>query len=198
MQVLLIRHALPLRVENEVGPADPVLSELGRRQAAALAGWLAEERIDAVYTSPLRRALETADPLATMLGQPAVVADGVAEFDRHSAEYVPLEELKAANDPRWQRMVDGEHWEDGLLSPEEFRDQVVAAVERIVADHAGQSVAVVCHGGVVNAYLGHVLGLPMRLFFEPAYTSISRVLASGAGHRTLVSVNETAHLRGLA
>jgi len=54
----------------------------------------------------------------------------------------------------------------------------------------------VCHGGVINAYLAHVLGLDDLLFFEPAYTSISRVRASRRGHRMLVSANETAHLRG--
>jgi len=55
----------------------------------------------------------------------------------------------------------------------------------------------VCHGGVINVYLAHVLKSPDLMFFEPRYTSIHRVRASTSGTRTLVSVNETAHLRGL-
>jgi probable phosphoglycerate mutase len=56
---------------------------------------------------------------------------------------------------------------------------------------------VICHGGVVNAYAGHVLGIDDPLFFLPAYTSISRILASGSGPRSIKSLNETAHVREL-
>jgi probable phosphoglycerate mutase len=58
-------------------------------------------------------------------------------------------------------------------------------------------VAIVAHGGVVNIYLAHVLGTRQPMFFEPAYTSINRVLAARSGQRQIRSVNETAHLRGL-
>jgi broad specificity phosphatase PhoE len=71
----------------------------------------------------------------------------------------------------------------------------VAAIERVVATHPGGLVAIVAHGGVINAYLAHILGLGTRMFFEPAYTSVSRVVASRSGARQLVSVNETGHLR---
>ena len=52
----------------------------------------------------------------------------------------------------------------------------------------------VCHGAVINLYLGHVLGLARLLWFEPNYASISRVRASRDGVRSVVSLNETAHL----
>lgn len=190
MELLLIRHALPVRVdEGDVdGPADPELSEVGRLQARALDGWLAGEQIDAVWSSPMRRALETAAPLAERLGLEAVVDEGLAEYDRHAVSYIPIEELKAANDPRWNQLPE---------RPEEFAAEVVEAVERIIAAHAGQRVAVVCHGGVVNAYAGHVLGITDPLFFLPHYTSISRVLASAAGVRSIASLNEAGHIRHL-
>ena len=54
----------------------------------------------------------------------------------------------------------------------------MAGVERIIAANSGRTVAVVAHGGVVNVYLAHVLGIDEPMFFEPAYTSISRVLAA--------------------
>ena len=193
MELLLIRHALPIRVEGADGPADPPLSAAGHRQAIALAEWLVPEPLDALYVSPMVRARETAAPLAALRGVEAVVEEGVAEFDKDADSYVPMEELKAAGDPRWQEIVDGGYFGD--TSPEEFQATVVDAVERIVGAHPGGTAAVVCHGGVINAYLAHVLGLDDLLFFEPAYTSISRVEASRRGHRMIVSVNERAHLR---
>src|SRR5215210_6640675 len=70
MELILVRHAEPRRVgAGEVdGPADPGLTDRGRQQAERLAAWLAVEPVDAVITSPLRRARETAAPVASALG----------------------------------------------------------------------------------------------------------------------------------
>lgn len=193
MELLLIRHALPERVEGSSGPADPGLTDAGRQQAELLADYLASERIDAVYSSPMRRAVETAAPLAARLGVTPVVVEEVAEYDRHSNEYVPIEELKAAGDPRF--------YDPGLLAgvdpPHVFAERVVTAVERVVAAHPGAAAAIVCHGGVINAYLAAVLGLDVEPpgFFYPNYTSIHRVAAARSGERSILALNETAHLR---
>ena len=197
MELLLIRHALPVRRELEIGAADPELSEDGHAQARHLAEYLAAEApLDALYASPLNRARQTAVPIAERFGLEIVLEDAVAEWDRHSNEYVPIEELKAAGDPRWQALLRGE-WTAHDESPEQFTERVVAAVERMIADHRGERIAVVCHGGVINTYLGHVLGLgAQQSFFYPNYTSIHRVAAASSGERSVVTVNETAHLRG--
>jgi probable phosphoglycerate mutase len=122
------------------------------------------------------------------------VAD-LTEFDAHLPTYVPIEELRA--DPvAWQEAVDAWLSPEAELTRQDFRRTVVAAVEAIIGSHRSERVAVVCHGGVINAYLSHVLHLPGTIFFEPAYTSVSRVIASGT-HRQLVSVNEAPHLEGL-
>ena len=190
MELLLIRHGLPVRVDEGTvaGPADPDLSERGLAQAAALADWLVGEAIDAIWVSPMRRAAQTAAPLVQRLGLPVVIDEDIAEYDRDAASYIPIEELKAANDPRWREVPE---------QPEHFQAVVVAAVERIVAAHPRQRVAVVCHGGVINAYAAHVLGIADPLFFLPLYTSISRVFAASTGERSVASLNETAHVRGL-
>jgi probable phosphoglycerate mutase len=194
VEILLIRHALPRRVENADGrPADPPLSDEGREQARRLAAWLASDPLDAIYASPLRRAAETAAPLAAAKGIEVVTAEGIAEYDAASPVYVPLEELKAADPAAWRAAVQG-----GLyagIDIEAFARTVVASVEEIVAAHPGGRVAVVCHGGVVNAWAAHVLGIPRPLFFEPTYTSVSRFVAARSGERSIVSLGETAHLR---
>ena len=196
MELLLIRHGLPVRVEEHDGIADPELSTAGHQQAKFLAEYLSSERIDALYSSPQRRALQTAAPIAADTGLPITVVDDVAEWDRTSNFYIPIEELKATNDPRWQAMVRGD-WTAEDDTMEGFRDRVVRAIEALVAQHNGERIAISCHGGVINAYLSHVLGLPIsKGFFYPNYTGINRVMASQSGHRSVLTINETSHLRG--
>jgi 2,3-bisphosphoglycerate-dependent phosphoglycerate mutase len=197
MELLLIRHALPVRIEEADGPADPDLAEAGRHQAAFLAEYLHDERVHAVYASPLRRAVQTAAPLAEDQGVPITLEEGVAEFDRLHSTYIPVEQLKAENHPDWQKLLDGTLADDLGIDSAEWRALVVATLERIITDHAGQKVAVVCHGGVINAYLAHILGVSWSEpgFFYPNYTSIHRVAAARTGERMILTVNETFHLR---
>ncbi len=197
MELLLIRHALPVRRELDEGRADPELADDGLAQAAHLARYLETERIDAVYASPMRRAHQTAEPLAASQGVDVVLEEGVAEYDRDASWYVPVEELKAANDPRWQEMLDGT-WHASLdVDPFQFRDTVSGAIEAIIAANPSRKVAVVCHGGVINAYLSRILDLGDPTgFFYPNYTSIHRVMAARSGERSILTLNETSHLRG--
>ena len=70
-----------------------------------LANYLATEKIAAIYSSPMKRAVQTAEPLAQTTGLPISIVDEVAEYDRLSNEYIPIEELRAANDERWQKLL---------------------------------------------------------------------------------------------
>jgi probable phosphoglycerate mutase len=195
VEIILVRHALPVRIELETGVADPELSIEGHEQSKKMAAYLASENIDAVYVSPLRRARETAQPLIEKLGIQFNICEGVAEFDRNSNEYVPIEELRATNDPRWQKMLQGE-WDETADSPEVFRNRVISSLNEIIERHPGEKVAVVCHGGVINQYLAYVLGIDTQMgFFYPQYTSIHRVAASRSGAKSIVSINEASHLR---
>ena len=196
MELLLIRHGLPERIERDDGlPADPPLAPRGREQAERLARWLEPDQIDAVYTSPMRRARETATPLAQAKGLELVLEPGVAELDQSSPVYLPLDELKRTDPARWRALVQGGLYEGIDLTT--FQQTVTSALERIIAAHPRQRVAVVCHGGVINGWARHVLGVssPLFLFFDPTYTSINRFLAAKSGERSLVSLNEAAHLR---
>lgn len=197
MELLFIRHALPQRVEGFDGPADPELSEAGQHQARHLAEYLGFERIHAVFASPLRRAVQTAEPVAARQSIEVTLADGIAEYDREAPEYIPVEQLKAEGLPGWQAVLTGDAHRSVGVDPHEFRSGVVEAVEDIINTHPGEKVAAVCHGGVINAYITHVLGIPDPSgFFYPNYTSIHRVAAARSGERSLLSLNETCHLRG--
>lgn len=196
MELLLIRHGLPVERAVLDGPADPGLSEHGIAQAERLARYLAPESLTAIYSSPLRRAVETAAPVSASSSLTTRIIDGVAEWDRNAAEYVPVEELKARDDPRWRSLLNGE-WE-GEESVDDFHQRVRDTLEALIGAHRGETIAVVCHGGVINSYVGHILGLDgsRPTFFYPNYTSIHRIAAATSGERSIVTLNETAHLRG--
>ncbi len=196
MELVLVRHALPERIDAtpDGGPADPGLVERGHDQAARVVQALARDRVDAVYASPAARAQQTAAPLAAALGLEVRVEPGLAEFDAGHDSYVPVEELKAADDPRWQALklgaVPG-------IDASAFREAVVAGVERVVAAHPGGRAVCFTHSGSINAYTGHVAGVPAALWVAPAYASLTRVGAARDGRRGLVSLNETGHVRDL-
>ncbi len=197
MELVLIRHALPIRLDAVSGPADPPLDELGQSQARALAEDLGPTHLDALYTSPLLRARETAQPIEALTGLEAGVVDGVAEWDRHATSYVPIEQLRTEAPEVWRALASGDLAALGI-DVDAFVARVVEAMTEIAAAHAGQRVGVVCHGGVINVYLSQVLGLDRLLFFPPSYTSVSRVAISDDGRTGLLSLNETGHLRRMA
>ena len=143
----------------------------------------------------LRRAHQTALPLAEVLGLDVELEPRVSEYDRDSDLYVPLEELKETDYPAWKAFMD-QGYPPGI-DLERFCSDVIDAMESIIAGNRGRNVAVVCHGGVINVWAAHVLGMPHRLFCDVRYTSISRFLATSSGLRSVSSLNEAAHLRDL-
>jgi probable phosphoglycerate mutase len=194
MELVLVRHAEPHRVEasEHGGPADPALTPRGHEQADALAAWLRGEQISAVLSSPLRRAVETAAPVATTHARALEIVDELAEYDRNSTTYIPIEDLRGTDRPEWHAMQQGQLHEVADGDPAAFRQRVVDGIESIVGRHGGQTVVVVTHGGVINAYVGHILGVDTPLWFEPRYAAITRVAAQTTGRRlrSLVTLNE--------
>jgi len=189
MELVLIRHGLPERRDDT---SDPPLSAVGRDQAERVARYLARERFDVVFASTMLRAIQTAQPFAAQTGHEILTREGIVEFDRGSGAYVPMEELKRDDYEAWKKFAAGDHGTDIVA----FQQTVVATLEPIVVAHAGKRVAVFCHGGVVNVWTAHVLGMAPRLFFEPVYASVHRYLCAGTGQRNIVSLNERCHLEG--
>ena len=196
MEIVLVRHALPLRAEASADgcAADPGLAERGHGQAERVVRALSGQQVTAVVSSPMRRARETAAPLAAALGLELQVVDGLAEFDVADPTYVPVEELRAAGDPRWAALVRGDLYSHGV-DPVAFRSRVVDAVESIVSP--GGRAVLFSHAGSINAYAGHVLGQDKPLWFAPAYCSLTRIGAARDGRRGMISLNETGHVRDL-
>ena len=196
MELILIRHGLPEKVVTTDGsPADPPLSATGLKQAELVASYLNDIRLDGLYSSQLRRAHETAVPLAREQGLDIETEQGVAEYDRDAGSYIPVEQLKEENYEQWQNLMKGEM---GSVDFTVFYDTVVASLTRLVDENRGKTIAVACHGGVVNVWAAHVLGLQPAMFFNPNYTSLSRFKAASTGEKSIITLNEHFHLKALS
>ena len=195
MELILVRHALPERVENVDGVADPGLQAIGWTQAERLADWLSREHIDHIAVSPKRRAVETATPLAERLGLTPEIIHGFAEIDRSSRTYIPVEEMRRENNAHWQAIVSGDWASVGYHDPAEFHREVVAARDDLLARFGDHRVVIVSHGGTINAIVSAYLGFESpRFLFDFGYTSITRA-GKGYTDRVIIrSLNEMAHL----
>ncbi|GIR38017.1 MAG: hypothetical protein CM15mP49_34020 [Actinomycetota bacterium] len=92
MELIIVRHGRPIRIEGADGIADPELAPIGLKQAEAVADYLQDLSIDLVVSSPI--VLANCRPLLKRLGLEAQIIPDLAEIDRDSDTYVPMEELK--------------------------------------------------------------------------------------------------------
>jgi probable phosphoglycerate mutase len=189
MQLLVIRHALPLRSEPGQG-SDPELSADGIAQAKRLPDALARFPIARLVSSPQRRAIQTAQPVADALGLTVDVDDRVAEYDRDLEHYTPIEEASQAD---LQRLIDG-HLPGGV-DEDAFIARVKAGVDEIVNAAAHEdTVALFSHGGVINALLHDIMRTKRLLCVQVDYAGITRLLKSRTGKLGVAGVNSVEHV----
>jgi 2,3-bisphosphoglycerate-dependent phosphoglycerate mutase len=177
-EIIMVRHAEPdyNATNGTYEPPDPPLTQRGGLQAARLAERLQDTQIDAVYSSTMRRAIETADVIAAAKNLPVIrtpqlreVAIGPRVLNSGKEDPKELASqvlVRFLNNPRWDAI-------EGLEPSRPFRHRVVQAVEAIISRHPGERVVLVTHAGVINAYLSMVLDIPRDMFFLPEHASIS-------------------------
>jgi probable phosphoglycerate mutase len=196
--VLLVRHG-----ENEwvtsgrlAGRAPHVhLNEKGHAQAKTLAEMLAQQPIAAVYSSPLERCVETAQPLANVLGLPVCVEPGIVEVDYGAWMGADLKELNKL--PEWFKV---QHFPSSFRFPggetlRETQQRAVEAVERLAAAHPNQTIVLFSHGDIIRTLIAHFAGTPIDLFQRVQISTASlTTLALFDGRPALLNVNVTAEL----
>jgi broad specificity phosphatase PhoE len=165
----LIRHARnDYLVQNKIAGWLPKvhLDDEGRRQAEAIAVKLSAEPIRAVYSSPLERAMETAEPLAHKLGLKVVACEGLGEirFGDWTDQSLP----KLDDDPRWRRW---NSFRSGTQAPEgdlmiEAQTRIVREIVRLRDAHPSETIALVTHGDPIKAAVAYFLGSPLDLFLR--------------------------------
>jgi len=192
-ELVLVRHAAHDRVGSTLCGRMPgvVLGEEGRRQAAALAGRLADAGAAAVLSSPLERARETAAPIAARLGLEARPDADFVEID--FGDWTGRRFDSLAGSPDWDAWNSrrGTARPPGGEAMAAVRDRAWAGMERARAGHPDGRVIVVSHCDVIKAAIAALLGLPLDHLgrFDVAPASISTVhLWPGGGRVT--GINE--------
>jgi probable phosphoglycerate mutase len=199
--VLFVRHGhTPTTGKVLPGRARGLhLSEQGRAQADAVAGRLAAlSKIDAVYASPLERTRETAAPIAAARGLRVRTDRRLLEAD--IGEWTGLELKAVRRLPEWKKVHShptGFRFPGGESFPE-MQDRMLAAVERLQADHAGETVVAVSHADPIKAAVAHALGTHLDLFQRVTVSpcSVSAVVY-GDGGPVVLSVNSVGDLTAL-
>jgi broad specificity phosphatase PhoE len=164
--LLLARHGETdwNRARRWQGHADRPLTDRGRAQAAGLAERLAGIPLDAVYSSDLRRARETAEAVAHVQGLEVVELPALREVDVGSWQGLTRDEAEARFPEGFQRWRAGATgWDDGESYGEMSR-RVLAAVETIANAHQGGRVLIVTHGGPIRAIHGAALGMDVEAY----------------------------------
>ncbi|HET6642549.1 MAG TPA: histidine phosphatase family protein [Gaiellaceae bacterium] len=164
--ILLARHGESdwNRAKRWQGFADRPLTELGREQAVALAERLADTELDAVYSSDLQRARDTAEIVARSKGLRVETTPDLREVDVGSWSGLIRAEAEARFPDAYARWLQGgEGWDDGETY-EEMSRRVVAAIARVAAQHPNGRVLVVAHGGSIRAAHAAALGLDVHTY----------------------------------
>jgi broad specificity phosphatase PhoE len=199
-RLLLARHGQSVSnaVRRFQGVQDVPLSELGRRQAEALAGAFGQRRIAAVYSSPLQRARHTAELVAAAVQAPLRSVDDLRELSLGEWEGCTVEEVQARpGNPYacWVRDPVGT-LPPGAEPLADVQRRVVRALAEVERAHPnGDDVLVVCHGGVISAYLAYCLELPLSSIWR---LTLSNCSITELAPPRLLSMNDTTHLAGVA
>jgi broad specificity phosphatase PhoE len=158
--ILLARHGETdwNREGRFQGYADPPMNDNGRAQAAALAAELTDVELTAVYSSPLRRAFETAELLAAPHRLAPVAVEALREVDVGSWQGLTRDDVETRFPEQFARWLDyGQGWEDGE-SYDEMSRRVVAALVQVAAAHDGTRILAVTHGGPIRAVIAFANG----------------------------------------
>lgn len=203
MRLIFVRHG-QTDFNNESryqGHTDAGLSELGRRQAAAVAERLKDEKITAVYSSNLSRASDTAEAIAAFHNLPIQTDDRLRECSFGDWEGLTVTEISETytelyenyrRDSITHRAPNGERLED-------LQKRVVAAVNDIVEKHPDDTIVIAVHGGPIRAFFCHALGADLKTFRKIRLDNcgITTLSKGSDGKWFLEIMNDTCHLDGL-
>jgi broad specificity phosphatase PhoE len=181
-RLLLIRHAeVEARYQGVFGGRiDMDLSPRGHEQAAALAKYLHHKPLGAIYASPMRRVQQTLAPLLVNGAPKPIILPDLREADFGDWTGLAWEEVQVKfgiSAFAWLEQLEC----NGIANAEcaeTLQERVEPCLRQILADHAGQQVAVFCHGGIIRVLLGILLRWPLSRMaaFEIEYASLTQVL----------------------
>jgi probable phosphoglycerate mutase len=198
-RLYLIRHAQSQgNTGEDLTTGDPDLTDIGWEQAKRLGERMRDQKLDAIYASPLRRTQETALAIGDVAGLEVMPKADLVEVSLGQADYdirrLPEDEQAEIAG----RIIAEGTWDafPGSEGSANARHRVGGVMDEIVAAHPGQRVAVVCHAAFIQTYVSIVLGIPQDFVFYPFNASIASIRARGE-RRVIWRLNDVAHLAGM-
>lgn len=205
-RILLIRHGQSLgNAERRFGGHSPTpLSELGRAQAEATARALTFERVSAIYSSDLLRAVETAAPLARATGLEVNQTDAFRERNVGRMEGLTFEEAAERHPDEYAALLRRD-FDHVLLGGESYRqllDRASSELDRAIQNHRGGTVALFSHTGTICILALHLMGALDSPSLRPVWIAsrncgVTRFEIQHGGLIRVTSINDTCHLSGL-
>ncbi len=199
---ILVRHGQTAwnRKERFRGRADLLLNETGLRQAYAAALYLKDRRVAAIYASPLKRTLETAQVIANQMGLPVHPLEGLIDINFGSWQGLTTEEAAKQDSELYKTWLEHPHKVrfPGGERLADVRERVKAAVEELAARHPNQTVLLVSHMVVCKVLLCAMLGLDSSHYWQVGQDMCAiNAFEIREGVPTVTLVNDTCHLKGL-
>ncbi len=179
-RLLLIRHALNDWVGKRVPGWTPGISlnEAGRKQAARLAEWLEPVPLEALYSSPLERAVETAEPIARSHGLELLTRERLGDTRYGELTGQAIEDILKTEMWKRFRTYPSKTRLPGAETIYEVQVRVVEELEEILGTHPEGNIAVVAHGDVIRVAVAHYIGLALdligRIWVSPASVTVVR------------------------
>jgi len=195
----LVRHGQTAWNREEVfrGRADIPLNEMGRKEALLTGQYLRGVSMNSIYSSPLSRALETAEAIARYQGKEVQVLEGLTDIDFGGWQGISHEVVRERytelyrqwrESPHLVRLPEGE-------SLEEVRERALGAIQGVIRDHVGETLVMVSHRVVNKTVICGLLGLDNSHFWQIGQdTGCINILEFGEVF-TLGCLNDTSHLR---
>jgi broad specificity phosphatase PhoE len=204
--VVIIRHGQSQgNAEGRFGGhTDTPLSPRGRRQAEATARALAPEKFDAIYSSDLPRAIETATPLARLTGAPLENTEALRERSVGVMEGLTFEEAAEQHLEQYQALLRRD-FEHVLLGGESYRqtlDRASRKLDEVIEQHKGGRIALFAHTGTICILILHLMGALDAPELKPVWIAtancgIARFELRDDGFVRVLVVNDTRHLVGI-
>ncbi|NIN65043.1 MAG: hypothetical protein GTO63_10150 [Anaerolineae bacterium] len=202
-RVLLVRHGETEwnRVERFRGRTDIELNATGRSQAQAIAQRLSSWQMEAIYSSPLKRALQTAQPIAQACGREVQALDPIIDIDYGDCAGLSPEEFSTRHPDlfeKWRDAPQGARFPRGE-SLDDLRRRAWPAVEEVCSAHEGGTVILVSHVVVNRVLICAALGVGHSSFWKIGQdnAAINVIEAEQTGYRLLL-LNDTCHLESLS
>lgn len=203
-RIIVVRHGQTAWNEGEGerfrGRAEVELDDQGIRQARATAARLAHWKAAAIYSSPLKRALSTANILAEPVKLPVQPVEGLIDIDYGRWQGLSLKEAAEEDSKLYKLWLKSPHlvtFPQGE-SLEQVQKRVVSAVESLIPQHPGQSIVLISHKVVCKVLFCSLLGLDTSHFWQLQQDPCAiNIVEAGENATAVVSLNDNCHLKEL-